>query len=170
MATQPALLSMEEYLHTSYHPDVDFVDGVLEERHLGEFDHGRLQGLLFAYFNSNRRSFGLTPVVEQRIRVSSDRVRICDVVLIRADAPREAVMQIPPAVCIEVLSPEDRLQRAQVMLADYLQMGVQKHLVTGSSASSDIHLRSSRTSTRSCSSASDRYRDQSGRRCPLLRN
>jgi hypothetical protein len=36
-ATQPvpALLSLEEYLRTSYHPDCDFVDGHLEERNLG---------------------------------------------------------------------------------------------------------------------------------------
>ena len=27
MATAPPLLSIEEYLRTSYHPDADFVDG-----------------------------------------------------------------------------------------------------------------------------------------------
>ncbi len=41
MATTPALLSSDEYLHTSYSPDVDFIDGDREERDLGEFDqHG----------------------------------------------------------------------------------------------------------------------------------
>ncbi len=30
----PQLLSIEEYLHTSYHPDCDFVDGHLEERNV----------------------------------------------------------------------------------------------------------------------------------------
>jgi hypothetical protein len=30
--TLPAILTLEEYLHTAYHPDCDFVDGILEER------------------------------------------------------------------------------------------------------------------------------------------
>lgn len=36
MATTPTLLSIEEYLRSSYHPDADFVDGEIEERNLGE--------------------------------------------------------------------------------------------------------------------------------------
>jgi len=64
-------------------------------------------------------------VVEQRVRVSSDRVRICDVAVLRGDAPHEHVTATPPLLCIEVLSPEDRLPRAQQVLADYLAMGVE---------------------------------------------
>ena len=37
--TVPVELTMDEYLHTMYHPDCDFVDGHLEERNLGEFEH-----------------------------------------------------------------------------------------------------------------------------------
>ncbi len=36
MATTSALLSIDHYLRTSYHPDVDFVDGEIEERNVGE--------------------------------------------------------------------------------------------------------------------------------------
>lgn len=32
-------VSVEAYFRTSYHPDVDYVDGVLEKRNVGEFDH-----------------------------------------------------------------------------------------------------------------------------------
>jgi hypothetical protein len=32
-----------EYLSSDYEPDVDFVEGELEERHLGEKDHAKLQ-------------------------------------------------------------------------------------------------------------------------------
>jgi len=38
-ATIAHLISEDEYLHTSYSPDCDFVDGVLVERELGEFSH-----------------------------------------------------------------------------------------------------------------------------------
>jgi len=38
------LVSVSEYLETSYRPDVDYVDGELLERNVGELDHSRLQG------------------------------------------------------------------------------------------------------------------------------
>jgi hypothetical protein len=41
--TRAASLTIEEYLHTSYRPDCDFVDGVLEERTSGGTKHGMLQ-------------------------------------------------------------------------------------------------------------------------------
>ena len=37
------LISVEEYLATSYRPDCDYVDGRIEERNLGELDHSSLQ-------------------------------------------------------------------------------------------------------------------------------
>jgi hypothetical protein len=39
VATQ---ISIEEYLATVHRPDRDYVDGVVEERNLGEYNHGRL--------------------------------------------------------------------------------------------------------------------------------
>ena len=36
--TVPTLLSIDQYLNTTYRPDVDFVDGYIEERNLGETD------------------------------------------------------------------------------------------------------------------------------------
>ena len=38
MATAPTQISMEEYLHTVYKPDRDYVNGELEEREVGEWD------------------------------------------------------------------------------------------------------------------------------------
>ena len=51
-------ISADEYLHTTFDPDVDFVDGVLEERNLGEYTHGRLQGLIFAYLLGQQKTTG----------------------------------------------------------------------------------------------------------------
>ncbi len=125
MSATPTLLSLYEYLHTSYKPDVDFVDGEIEERNLGEFDHARLQFKLASLFDTREELWGIQGVIEQRIRVSSSRVRICDLAILRADAPREKVTETPPLICIEILSPEDRLSRAGRGLADYLAMGVE---------------------------------------------
>lgn len=78
MATLPALLSIEDYLRTSYKPDVHFVDGEIEERNLGEFDHARLQYKLASFFDVKEKLWSIQGVVEQRIRVGPTRVRICD--------------------------------------------------------------------------------------------
>jgi Uma2 family endonuclease len=124
MATAPPLLSIEEYLRTSYRPDADYVDGEIEERNLGEYEHARLQYLLAAFFVTREKLWAIKGVVEQRIRINSSRVRVADFAILRADAPREKVTQTPPLICIEIMSPEDRLPRAEQVLADYFAMGV----------------------------------------------
>ena len=37
-----SLVSVREYLSTSYRPDCDYIDGVVLERNVGEKDHSRL--------------------------------------------------------------------------------------------------------------------------------
>ncbi len=125
MATAPRPLSLDEYLHTSYKPDLHFVDGVLEERKVGTYDHGKIQVLLAYLFTLNAKQWGTDPVVEQRIRVRSNKVRVCDVAILRADAPREPITTTPPLICVEVLFPDDRLSRTKLVLADYLATGVE---------------------------------------------
>ena len=124
MATAPPLLSIEEYLRTSYRPDADYVDGEIEERNLGEYEHARLQYLLSIYFGTREKLWAIKGVVEQRIRINSSRVRVADFAILRADAPREKVTETPPLICIEIMSPQDRLSRAEQVLADYFAMGV----------------------------------------------
>ena len=46
-------VTVEEYLHAVCKPDCDYVDGRVEERTLGERDHGRLQLMLAALFAIN---------------------------------------------------------------------------------------------------------------------
>ena len=125
METTSTLISLQEYLHASYKPDVDFVNGVLEGRNMGEYEHNKIQTLIAVLFNLNAKAWNTDAVVEQRIQVAPDRVRICDVVVLRADAPRESVIRTPPLICVEILSLEDRLSRAKLVLEDYLAMGVQ---------------------------------------------
>jgi Uma2 family endonuclease len=124
MATIPTLLSIDEYLRTSYHPDADYVDGEIEERNLGEYEHGKIQGLINVLFGNNEDDWGVDTVVEQRIRVAARRVRIADLAILRADAPHEHVTATPPLICIEIMSPEDRISRVKIVLADYFAMGV----------------------------------------------
>lgn len=125
MATAPVLLSLEEYLRTSYKPDVDYLDGEIEERNVGKYEHGKIQGWIFQIFNLNAKDWATDVTVEQRIQIRSGAVRVCDVAVMKASAPREEVITLPPLVCVEILSPEDRIPRAKIVLSDYLAMGVE---------------------------------------------
>jgi len=125
MATTPTLLSIDQYLHTSYKPDVHFVDGEIEERNVGERTHSSIQKFITDLFTKNEDIWKMEAIFELRIRIGSSRVRVCDVTIVSNDAPWEEVVTTPPVACIEVMSPEDRLSRAEKVLADYFEMGVQ---------------------------------------------
>jgi Uma2 family endonuclease len=117
-------ISLEEYLRSSYHPDCDYVDGEVQERNLGEFDHAAVQMFLGNWFFQHREDWQLHVLPEMRIRVSAARVRIADLCLVLRSQPVEQVLTIPPLAVIEILSPEDRISRYAQRLADYRQMGI----------------------------------------------
>jgi Uma2 family endonuclease len=123
MATKE-LISIGEYLSTSYDPDCDYVDGVVEERNLGETDHSSLQGAVFAYFFNRRKEWGIWALPEQRLQVSGTRFRVPDVCVLLGGKPKEQILRTPPLICIEILSPEDRVSRMRQRLDDYLAFGV----------------------------------------------
>ena len=127
MATLPideTLVTVEEYLHTCYRPDCDYLDGRIEERNVGEHDHGYLQLLLGHLFMQNRDAWGVRAVTDVRTQVSRTRFRVPDLSILRADAPKERIISHPALIAIEILSPEDRLARMQDRIDDYLRFGV----------------------------------------------
>jgi Uma2 family endonuclease len=117
------LISVDEYLSTSYRPDCDYVDGHLEERNLGEWDHSSLQLKVGAYFLMRQKQWGISVATEQRVQVHPTRFRIPDVCIVLGD-PDGQILRRPPFLCIEILSPEDRMSRVQERIDDYLTMGV----------------------------------------------
>lgn len=116
-------ISLEEYLKTVYRPDRDYVDGVVEERNLGETDHGLVQTRFAYFFMTLYKQTGLLPITELRMRVSRDKYRIPDLVVTRGK-PNEQVLTTPPVLVIEVLSREDKLSRLNARVQDYLEFGV----------------------------------------------
>ncbi len=118
-------IPLSEYLQTIYEPDCDYVDGELQERNLGEQSHALLQTAIVAIFYANRRAWRVRCPTELRLKVSGDRYRIPDVCVIESSEPIVPVPSKPPLLCIEVLSPEDRLQRMVSRVQDYRTMGVQ---------------------------------------------
>jgi len=132
MATLPvyddprsAFVSVREYLATSYRPDCDYVDGRIEERNEGEYEHGFLQALLAQLFLNNGRAWGIRAVTDVRVQIKPSNFRVPDVLVLRLDAPKERILTHPPLLVIEILSPEDRLVRFQDRIDDYLEFGIE---------------------------------------------
>ena len=123
------LVSPEEYLRSEFEPDADFVDGVIEERAMGEYNHSSWQAALLAWFQQHAREWNIRARPELRLRVAPTRFRIPDVAILDRNQPTEPVLTSAPLVIIEILSPEDRLQRVLVKLEDYRLMGVRDILV-----------------------------------------
>ena len=117
------VVPLEEYLNTSYEPDCEYLDGELVERNVGKTKHAILQGLVYAYFLRRSKSWGITPVVELRVRIGERRYRIPDVCVIQGQAPEEDVLTTPPLIWIEILSPEDRPLRVQRKVREVLDFG-----------------------------------------------
>ena len=117
------LISVTDYLATSYSPDCDYVDGRVEERNLGQRDHSNLQMAISAYLYARRAQWRIQVYPEQRVQVMPDRYRVPDICVIvgRTD---EQILTKPPFICIEILSPEDRMSRVEERIDDYLAMGV----------------------------------------------
>lgn len=123
MSTAP-VVSLQEYLTSTYHPDCDYADGVLVERNVGTKDHSRLQGEVFAWFRARRRVLQLAAFPEQRIQVAPRRFRVPDVCVVALPEPDEQVFTAPPYLCVEILAPEDGFPKLQERLDDYLRLGM----------------------------------------------
>jgi Uma2 family endonuclease len=117
-------VSVEEYLHTSYRPDRDYVDGEVLERNLGERDHGSVQREILFYLATRYPGLRRRLLPEQRVQVRAARFRIPDVCVLGENAPDEQIIRTPPILCIEILSPEDRMSRYLERVNDYFEMGV----------------------------------------------
>ena len=98
---------------------------MVEERNWGEQDHAKLQGAALISLYNRRKEWGILVVPEQRVQVSPTRFRVPDVCAVLAGPePPEQIFRTPPFLCIEVLSPEDRLSKMRERIDDYLQFGV----------------------------------------------
>ncbi len=73
------LLSLEEYLDTSYSPDREYRDGVLVERNLGDEAHSYLQIALGAYLHRRRKQWNIQVYTELRVKVRDKWYPIPDV-------------------------------------------------------------------------------------------
>lgn len=128
MATQPIherFVSVEEYLSTPYEHDCEYDNGVVVERPLGEFEHAYLQALLATLFTNNTETWGVFGLTEQRVQINPHRFMVPDVCVLRVGAPTPRILNQPPLIAIELLSPEDTLRRTSRKTTEYLAFGIE---------------------------------------------
>ena len=118
------LVSVEEYLRTSYSPDREYVDGRILERNLGERTHGRIQRRLIVYLDLRSKDLDIEVVPEQRVQVTPTRFRIPDVTVVKNSQSQGEIFTNPPHLCIEILSKDDTMEDVQEKIDDYLRFGV----------------------------------------------
>lgn len=117
-------MPLSEYLRASYHPDCEWVDGQVRERNLGDGPHSALQRFFLKFFFGIEQAYGLVAYPELRTQTSKTNCRIPDVLVVRDTDPFETVLTNPPLLCIEILSPDDRMSEMVEKIEEYLAMGV----------------------------------------------
>jgi Uma2 family endonuclease len=118
------VVTLSEYLATSYRPDCEYLDGELLERNVGEWDHSRLQTLVSGYLCNREKQWGILVVLAQRVQVTPTRFRVPDLSVLVGLPPDGGIIVEPPFLCIEILSPSDRMKEMQERIDDYLAFGV----------------------------------------------
>lgn len=130
MAASPVpYVPLEVYLRSSYEPDAEYVDGFIEERPMGQYDHSSWQHALELWFTQHAKEWGVRARPELRIRVGKTRYRVPDVTVLDRNKPVEQIITHPPIAVFEVLSPDDSVARMMTKLSDYERMGIQTILV-----------------------------------------
>jgi Uma2 family endonuclease len=122
VATKTQIRS-EDYLRMTFEHDAEFVHGEIVERSMPDLTHGRIQGLLFAQFDRWRKSHGLYPCVEVRMKVAVDLYRIPDVAVF-ASPTSQQIPDKAPMIVFEIVSKDDRHQDLMQKLEEYREWGV----------------------------------------------
>lgn len=117
-------ITLDQYLKTPFEPDAEFVNGEVEERNGGEYEHSVVQRAILIWFHQHDENWQTRTLQEQRTRLRSGNVRIPDVSVWRRDVPVEPVFSHLQLIAIEVLSPEDRHSRVQEKIDDYRLSGI----------------------------------------------
>jgi len=113
-----ALISVEEYLRRTEKPNCEYFDGLLYPKAMPTGFHGLLEFFLVEML----RRAGLQAAPEVTVRISPTRYLIPDVIAaaqIQDPYPTEPVL-----LCVEILSPEDRLGAVLAKCEQYHEWGV----------------------------------------------
>jgi Uma2 family endonuclease len=113
-----AIVSVEDYLHRTEKPYCEYVDGVLHPKSMPTKLHALIQKLLMALLERQ----GVEALSEVLVRITPTKYLIPDVIaspVIQSPYPTEPVL-----LCVEILSPEDRVGATLAKCEQYHAWGV----------------------------------------------
>jgi Uma2 family endonuclease len=119
------LVSAEEYLHTSFEHDAEYVEGRIVYRSEPKKPHSKMQAFLLLNLHGIGQPLGYRVWPEQRVRTQANpaRYRVPDLCVTFGE-PDEDVFTEPPYLCIEILSPDDVAAEVSAKADEYLTLGV----------------------------------------------
>ena len=123
------MISLHEYLNTSYRPDVEFVDGELLERNLGTIIHSRMQMIAGCHLHEHSKSHRLQVMMSVRVRIDDRRYRVPDLAVLETPYQEGKFVVDVPAITVEVKSPEDTFDCVMDKCLEYQAFGVRNILV-----------------------------------------
>jgi Uma2 family endonuclease len=117
-------ISEEQYLHSTFEPDAEYVDGEIRMRPMGTYSHADWQQAILTWFLQHAKEWNIRAIAELRTRVKPGRYRIPDVAVLDRANPKEEIATVAPLAVFEVLSPDDKVQELYEKLDDYAAMGI----------------------------------------------
>ena len=123
MATGASLISVEEYLSTTYKPSCDYIDGVLRQKSMPTWKHGLVQARLVMLIIQGFRKF--LAASETACQIRTGKYLVPDVIVQRRDRIQDPYPIEPVHLCVEILSLSDRLSETLAKCEDYLEWGVE---------------------------------------------
>ena len=122
MATQETLVSEAEYLAYRGKPNCEYVHGLMVPKAMGTRKHGRIQGQIWQLLQN--RATGFEPATEQTVRLREGKFLVPDVAVQRRDAIQDPYPETAIYLCVEILSPGDRLGETLAKGEEYHDWGV----------------------------------------------
>jgi Uma2 family endonuclease len=94
------LVSVEEYLHSTYEPDAEYVEGKIVHRAVPQKPHSKMQSYLDRTLYEVAHPLGYEVWVEQRVQTQVDppRYRVPDICVTLGEPP-EDIFIAPPFLC-----------------------------------------------------------------------
>src|SRR6266853_1121207 len=125
MATSTRV-SLEEYFRTHYDPECELIDGELRPKPMPTGPHSEMQYQVIMLLSAYKQ-LGVGRVLpELSLLLPGDAVLIPDVVFSRPGQPYDehGVLNTPPLLCIEVVSPSQSFGELYQKRLSYLRWGV----------------------------------------------
>lgn len=130
---------VDEYLHSMWQPDQEYVDGALVGRAVPDEPHAAMEEIVAGHLRKYRKEFTYAVLTECRVEVApGSRYRVGDVVVCNMPVPWTLVLQSVPIAVIEIWSPEDRLEHQMSRFADFHNRGVRQIIVLDPRAAASL--------------------------------